>query len=298
MQTKKKLSLQLGSLATLCAIALSWGLIVPKANAQENPREQEASLAFPTTGPKSPAKRYFVEFRARSALSYGHAFLVHGKLNAQGDIGQVTPKQVAGLHPFSDSSIPWSVGHVVPVIAEHGWTDGDTEDEYITARYRVLLTEPEYNAMIAYIDRLNKKTPLWHAVAYNCEAFIGDVAKFIGLKAPPSTLVFPDTYIHTMAELNGGTPRTYPSAIAAAPASKPAATATRKPAATAVAAKPAGTAVAAKPAATPVAAKPAAASTAAKPAAPAKPAAAVKPPASSQTAAAVPAAQPERVDRY
>ena len=298
MRTKKKLSFQLGSLATLFAIALSWGLIVPKANAQENPREQEASLAFPTTGPKSAAKRYFVEFRARSALSYGHAFLVHGKLNAQGDIGQVTPKQVAGLHPFSDSSIPWSVGHVVPVIAEHGWTDGDTEDEYITARYRVLLTEEEYTAMVAYIDRLNKKTPLWHAVAYNCEAFIGDVAKFIGLKAPPSTLVFPDTYIHTMAELNGGTPKTYPSATAAA--SKPAAKVTRKPAATTVAAKPAttpaATSAAAKPAATPVAAKPAAASSAVKPAAPAKPAAAVTPPASSQTAAAVP--QRERVERY
>ena len=296
MQMKKKLSIKLGSLATLCAIALSWGFIVPKANAQETPREQEASLAFPTTGPKSAAKRYFVEFRSRSALSYGHAFLVHGKLNAQGDIGHVIPSQVAGLHPFSESSIPWSVGHVVPVIAEHGWTDGDTEDEYITARYRVLLTEPEYNAMVAFIDRLNKKTPLWHAVAYNCEAFIGDVAKFIGLKAPPSTLVLPDTYIHTMADLNGGTLRSYPSATAAAPASKPAAT--RKPAATSVAAKPAATPAAAKPAATPVAAKPAAASSAAKPAAPAKPAAAVKPVAASQTAAAVPASQPERVDRY
>jgi hypothetical protein len=122
MQANKKISFKLESFAALCALALSWGITVPQAKAQENPGEsapQAASAAPNAAAPKSSAKRYFVEFRSRSALSYGHAFLVHGKLNAQGDVGQVSRKQVAGLHPFSDSSIPWSVGHVVPVIAEH-----------------------------------------------------------------------------------------------------------------------------------------------------------------------------------
>jgi hypothetical protein len=286
MLANKKISFKLESLVALCALALTCGMSVPQAKAQENPREstlQTASVAN-TVAPKSSAKRYFVEFRARSALSYGHAFLVHGKLNAQGDVGQVTPKQVAGLHPFTESSIPWSVGHVVPVIAEHGWTDGDTEDEYITARYRVLLTEAEYNDMLVYIDKLNKKTPLWHAVLYNCESFIGDVAKYIGLKAPPSTLVFPDEYIKTMAELNGGTVKMLPSATAAAAPAKP------KPAAK-TASKPAATpTTAAKPAATPT--------TTAKPAGTAKPAASAKPAVSGQTAAATPAVQPETTAHY
>jgi hypothetical protein len=285
MQANKKISFKLGSLVALCALALTWGMTVPQAKAQENPRESapEPASAFSNAGAsKSSAKRYFVEFRARAALSYGHAFLVYGKLNAQGEVGQVTPKQVAGLHPFSDSSIPWSVGHVVPVIAEHGWTDGDTEDEYITARYRVLLTEAEYNDMVAYIDKLNKKTPLWHAVAYNCESFIGDVAKYIGLKAPPSTLVFPDTYIKTMADLNGGTVKMLPSATAAAkpkPVTRTAKTATT-------------------PAVTPAAAKPAANPATAKPAGAAKPAASAKPALSGQTAAATPAVQPETTAHY
>jgi hypothetical protein len=285
MQANKKISFKLGSLVALCALALSWGMTVPQAKAQENPREpgpQAASAFSNPNASKASVKRYFVEFRARAALSYGHAFLVHGKLNAQGEVGQVTPKQVAGLHPFSDSSIPWSVGHVVPVIAEHGWTDGDTEDEYITARYRVLLTEAEYNDMVAYIDKLNKKTPLWHAVAYNCESFIGDVAKYIGLKAPSSTLIFPDEYIKTMADLNGGTVKMLPSATAAA-----------KPKPAARTARPAAT-----PAATPAAAKPTANPATAKPAGIAKPAASAKPAVSGQTAAATPAVQPETTAHY
>src|SRR5215213_1633785 len=275
MQANKKLSFKTGFLAVLCAVVMSWGLSVPQANPQES--AQAASAASNATAAKSSDKRYFVEFRSRSALSYGHAFLVHGKLNAQGDVGQVSRNQVAGLHPFSESSIPWSVGHVVPVIAEHGWTDGDTEDEYITARYRVLLTEPEYRDMLAFVDGLNKRTPMWHAVMYNCETYIGDVAKHIGLKTPSSTLIFPDEYIKTLADLNGGTVRTVPTASAAAPAKpKPATATARKPAATPAAAKPA----------TPAAARPAATT---------KPAASA---ASSKTAAATPAVQPEPTVRY
>jgi hypothetical protein len=270
MQANKKISFKLGSLAALCALALSWGMTVPQAKAQENPRESapEAASAAPNAGAsKSSAKRYFVEFRSRSALSYGHAFLVHGKLNAQGEVGQVTRQQVEGLHPFSESSVPWSVGHVVPVIAEHGWTDGDTEDEYITARYRVLLTEAEYNDMRSYIAALNKRTPVWHAVLYNCETYIGDVAKHIGLKTPSSTLIFPDEYIKTLADLNGGTVKVLPSATAATSAKpKPAARAATKPAAAPATAKPVGTA---------------------------KPTASATPVVSGQTTAAAPAVRPE-----
>jgi hypothetical protein len=271
MQAKKKISFKLRSLVALCALALSWGMTVPQAKAQENPREpaaETASAPSSATASKPSAKRHFVEFRSRSALSYGHAFLVHGKLNAQGEVGQVTPKQVEGLHPFSESSLPWSVGHVVPVIAEHGWTDGDTEDEYITARYRVLLTEAQYTDMLDFIAKLNKRTPMWHAVIYNCESYIGDVAKHIGLKTPSSTLILPDEYIKTLADLNGGTVRMLPSATAASSAAKPKpATRASKPAATPAAAKPAGTA---------------------------KPSASAKPVVSSETTASAPAVRPER----
>ena len=311
-------------LAALCGIAFSWGVTLSTANAQENSApekpdyttggvEQITAKANPNSTVK--VKNYFVEFRSRSALSYGHTFLVHGKLNAQGQVGKVSKGQVAGLHPISESSVPWMIGHLIPVIAERGWSDGDDEDEYVTAAYRITLTEQEYARVSAYIRQHQKNSPMWHAVLYNCNAWVGDVAKFMGLKTPENTLAYPEDYISGMAKLNGAT-ATRPNA-GAKPA-KPAATAgapkpaTPKPAATAaVAPKPA---TAADPAATPAAAEPTAkpaatTDSAPKPAAAAAPAApkpaaapgakptAAKPAAPStahQTAAAVPIPFPER----
>jgi hypothetical protein len=263
-------------LAGLFAFALTVGLPGSAALAQE---ASEAKAASSAATPTKLTKPYFVEFRSRSALSYGHAFLVHGKLNAQGQVGQVRKEQVEGLHPFSESSIPWSVGHAIPVPAEHGWSDGDTEDEYITARYRVLLTEAEYRSVLAYMADLRKKTPMWHAVLYNCTAYIGDVAKHMGLKAP-SPLQYPDEYISEMAAMNGGRvvllnevmPQKQKAARPASTAAKP------------VAAKPA----AAKPAAPKPAADPSAPSASSP--TPAKPAAA-KPAPTRRASATAPAVQ-------
>ncbi len=202
MQEKLKKSSRLSFLVGLCVFALSLGLQAPAANAQDT-GSQSAAPAQPQAAQKS-AKRYFVEFRSRSALSYGHTFLVHGKLNAKGEVGQVTAKQVAGLHPFTESSVPWMIGHLIPVVSETGASDGDTEDEYITARYRVLLTEAEYAKASAYIAEHKKNSPLWHAVLYNCNAWVGSVAKFMELKTPASTMLYPEDYIKELASLNGG----------------------------------------------------------------------------------------------
>ena len=199
----RKKSNNLSFLVGLCVVAISWGMEAPAANAQE--ASQEPAKTRPVAAPtQSSAKRYFVEFRSRSALSYGHTFLVHGKLNGAGQLGKLTKDQVAGLHPATESSVPWMIGHLVPVISETGWSDGDIEDEYITARYRILLTKAEYDKVAAYIVKHQKSSPLWHAVLYNCNAWVADVAKFMGLKTPDSTLLYPEEYINDLAKLNGG----------------------------------------------------------------------------------------------
>jgi hypothetical protein len=146
------------------------------------------------------AKPYFVEFRARSALSYGHTFAVYGRVGAK-----IPPNQVVGLHPFTESAVPWMIGHLVPVPSETGASDGDTEDVYIIARYRVLLSEPEYKKMVAYIKDLQASSPVWHAVLYNCNAFVADIAKSIGLKTP-SSLNMPKEFITELKQLNTGVP--------------------------------------------------------------------------------------------
>ena len=48
-----------------------------------------------------PGHPYFVEFRARTAASYGHAFVFYGKLTPEGQFAWV---EVAGLHPAGDTT--------------------------------------------------------------------------------------------------------------------------------------------------------------------------------------------------
>lgn len=168
------------------------------ALAQTAPQPQTVTAARTTAKPAAPkiAKPYFIEFRARAALSYGHTFAVHGRVGAK-----PSALKVAGLHPFTESSIPWMIGHLVPVPSETGASDGDTEDQYIIARYRVLLSEAEYKTLTDNIKKLQDSSPVWHAVLYNCNAFVGDIAKSIGLKAP-SSLQMPKEYITELREIN------------------------------------------------------------------------------------------------
>ena len=89
------------------------------------------------------AGAYYIEFRSRYAQSYGHTFAMFGRLNAR---GQIVEREVAGLHPAGDSPVPWMIGHLVFVPSETGPSDGDLEEKYVSARYRVVLSESEYPA--------------------------------------------------------------------------------------------------------------------------------------------------------
>jgi hypothetical protein len=149
---------------------------------------------------EKPANRYFIEFRSRTALSYGHAYVVYGKLDAR---GQMVNPQVGGIHPASTNVIPYMLGHVVPVPAEHGASDGDLEEEYVSARYRVILNEAEYNRTVAYIRELEASTPVWHAVLYSCISFVADVARFVGLRTPPNGM-YPEVFINNLRAMNSG----------------------------------------------------------------------------------------------
>jgi hypothetical protein len=153
--------------------------------------------AEPST--ENVSRPYFVEFRARSAYSYGHTFLVHGRVGQK-----ITARDVIGLHPATESSVPWMIGHLIPVVSETGASDGDYEDKYIIARYRVLLTEPEYKKTLAMMRGMQRNHPVWHAVLYNCNRFVGDIAQNMGLQSPANSLLMPKEYINALKSINGG----------------------------------------------------------------------------------------------
>ncbi|HEX2018385.1 MAG TPA: hypothetical protein VGO17_05550 [Aurantimonas sp.] len=176
------------------------------------PMALAATTAFaPNDGGASPyarAKPYFVEFRARTALSYGHTFAVFGVLDQNGRVptdanGVLIPSmtEVTGLHPASTSNVPYTIGHVLPVPSETGPSDGDTENAYMTANYRIDLTEEQYRDLVAHIREMQASSPVWHAVLYNCSAYVSDIAEHLGLKTP-NPMLFPENYINTLKEMN------------------------------------------------------------------------------------------------
>ena len=143
-------------------------------------------------GAKGP---YYVDFRARTAASYGHAFVWFGKTSEK----QV---EVAGLHPAGDT-LPYMLGHLMWVPSETGASYGDLDVQYLTASYRVYLSEEEAKKVFAYIKHLQATSPLWNAETTNCTAFLGRIATFMGLKAP-FHLKKPEEYVNELKEMNGG----------------------------------------------------------------------------------------------
>ncbi|TKT81463.1 hypothetical protein [Aquamicrobium sp. LC103] len=150
--------------------------------------------------------RYFIEYRSRYALSYGHSYVIFGRLDQS---GRMINPEVAGLHPASDSAAPYVLGHVMPVPAETGESDGDLEDEYRSASWRVMLSEAEYRKVVAFIRNLQASSPMWHAALYNCNAFVADIARSMGYKTPFIWLR-PQQFIIQLREMNGGTGYTGP----------------------------------------------------------------------------------------
>ena len=159
----------------------------------------------PSTADVKPVRRsqsgpaakgpYYVDFRARTAASYGHAFVWYGKTSEK----QV---EVAGLHPAGDT-VPYVLGHLTWVPSETGASYGDLDVQYLTASYRVYLSEADAKKVFAYIKHLQATSPLWNAETTNCTAFIGRIATFMGLKAP-FHLLKPEEYVNQLKALNGG----------------------------------------------------------------------------------------------
>ena len=112
--------------------------------------------------------------------------------------------EVAGLHPATDSVVPYILGHVIPVPAETGASYGDLDEDYLTATYRVYLTEAQARAVFAYIKRKQANSPVWNAATYNCVVFISDIAQFMGMRVPGSHLLYPEDWVKQLAALNRG----------------------------------------------------------------------------------------------
>lgn len=219
-----------------CLFAISVALTASPATAIDAaspaPKVTQPTVAKPA---QSSYKPYFFEFRARAAASYGHMYVLYGQVNGRGEI---VKSDIAGLHPAGDAndcdncSLPsWILGHFIFVRSETGASDGDLEEKYVSARYRVMVDAATYKRVSAYISKLKADKPLWNALISSCVTFGNDIAENIGLKTP-SVLHEPKEYVELLRDLNGGKPQKA-LRFAASPSAEPA-----KPGTPAIPSKP------------------------------------------------------------
>jgi hypothetical protein len=166
-------------------------LVSSEATIESKPAPQ--STRKPGSG--SAKGPYYVDFRARTAASWGHAFVWFGKTSER-------EVEVAGLTPAGDT-LAYVLGHVTWVPSETGASYGDLDPQYLTASYRVYLNEPDAKRVFAYIKKLQASSPVWNAETFNCTSFIGSIANFMGLKVPVRWQR-PEDYVNSLKTMNGG----------------------------------------------------------------------------------------------
>jgi hypothetical protein len=163
-----------------------------------------ASIETPADASARPARKpavssakgpYYVDFRARTAASWGHSFVWYGKSSERA-------VEVAGLTPKGDVA-EYMLGYITWVPSETGASYGDLDPDYLLAHYKIYLNEADAKRVFAYIEKLKKSSPVWSAEISNCNSFIGDIAEFMGLKTP-SRWIRPENYINELRSLNGG----------------------------------------------------------------------------------------------
>ena len=162
----------------------------------ESPIESKPALqSARKSGSGSATGPYYVDFRARTAASWGHAFVWFGKTSER-------EVEVAGLTPAGDT-LAYMAGYLMWVPSETGASYGDLDPQYLTANYRVYLNEPDAKRVFAYIKKLQASSPVWNAEISNCTSFIGDIANFMGLKVP-HRWQRPEEYVSSLKAMNGG----------------------------------------------------------------------------------------------
>jgi hypothetical protein len=222
MRYSYKLCRSISILVGVSVAAISLGLMASPASADDvktataisaapSAATRSSNAKRPATNGKatySLAKPYFVEFRGRNAASYGHMYVLYGQVNARGEI---IKSDIAGLHPAGDANdcencsvFNWTIGHLLFVPSEMWASDGDLEEKYVTARYRVMLDAAEYKKLTTYIEKIKADPPLWHALWRNCVGFGRDVAGLMGLKVPAFIWLEPKELVESLRELNGG----------------------------------------------------------------------------------------------
>jgi hypothetical protein len=141
--------------------------------------QSNAEPSFNSPGAQA-SKPYYIEFRVARIGTYGHSYVAYGRLNAQ---GQPAEARYADHHPRGNYAL-MALGHLLPVPANTKW-DPEVLTLPIDSSYRRKLTPTQYKKLVAAIQRFKAdKQPYWNAVTNNCNHYVGELARAVGLRTP------------------------------------------------------------------------------------------------------------------
>jgi hypothetical protein len=180
--------------------------------------KSDVSPAASRTAPSSGADRYYIDFRVAEIGAYGHSYVAFGRLDAG---GKPANAHYADLHPMGNYLI-MAIGHLVPVPANTDW-DPDVLKLPVSSSYFRTLNAAQYKKLEAALReaRANKQ-PYWNALTNNCNHFVAQLARAIGLRAP-TDLKLSYAFVPALRELNQSASNATPPALHRKPAveSKP-----------------------------------------------------------------------------
>lgn len=163
--------------------------------------EPPAGSPAATQGTPQSTQAYYVEFRVAQIGVYGHSYAAYGPLNAN---GQPAGAHYADLHPTGNYLL-MAVGHVVPVPANTAWNP-DVLKLPIASSYRRRLNAAQYGRLLAAVRRARANhQPTWNALTNNCNHFIAELARAVGLRAP-SDLKVSYAFVPALREMNETAP--------------------------------------------------------------------------------------------
>jgi hypothetical protein len=157
-----------------------------------------ASIAAVAQTQPTQAKEYpyYVEFRVAVDGVYGHSYIAYGRLES---FSRPATINYADIHPTGD--FPSMVlGHFFAMEAATV-PEKDTLGYQIATRFRRPLSAAEYRKLELLIARIRAVHHSWSVLGYNCNDFVADVARGMGMKTP-TTLSLPYEFIPTLQANN------------------------------------------------------------------------------------------------
>ena len=150
---------------------------------------------------------YYMEMRLRNTpmLPVGHVYIAYGRL---GPDGQPLDEKLIMLAPLGG----YGGAAVAAAIPMPGVMKPYGDDCIVRphAAYRISLTAQRFEQLLLEIQKQKKKKPAYALFAYNCNHFMSDVAKSVGV-LPPENIYEPSLkYFYSMMDRNEGrkVPRT------------------------------------------------------------------------------------------